>query len=155
MHVEINDKAKADRKLTGVSFIVSCVDGPKESNASGRCPYLELALASSGEVIKPGGKAFVSLVVGVNQSEVIVWLFQAPDCENAAQKKIQPVTVPCNQDKNWALSGDVSIELNAKTSYSGIRKEEICDKKTGTFVNVFTGEQILHFATGEPFPCTV
>ena len=162
MFVQINDKAKIDRNLTGVNYVIDCNDGPDvfpnpsngELIGSSICPNL---------TVSPFG--LQKLVVGGQQSQLIQWTFVAPDCEGAAQKKPDDVkTVNCSQDKNWDLSGDVSIDV---TGYQGDTKEQICDKKTGFFVNGTTGEVILvpnpAYDLGDPttgpalipVPCTV
>ena len=41
-------------------------------------------------------------------------------------------TVPCSQDNNWALAGEVSVDV---TGYQGDVKEFVCNKKTNTFFN--------------------
>ena len=125
MNVAINAKAKADRNLTGVQYEIACNPGPSGANAGSICPNL---------VISPSGSQ--KLVVDVNQSQLIQWTFTAPDCEGAAQKKVNPKTVPCTQDKNWALSGEVSVDV---TGYQGSLKEFVCNKKSGTFFNLATG----------------
>ena len=135
MNVEINAKAKADRNLTGVNYVIACNDGPTGPNASSICPNL---------TISPFGpqKLVVCPAAGCDeQSQLIQWTFIAPDCEGAAQKKPDDVkTVNCSQDQNYLLTGDVSIDV---TGYQGDTKEQICDKKTGWFVNGTTGEVIL------------
>ena len=135
MNVEINAKAKADRNLTGVQYEIDCNDGASGTNASTICPNL---------TISPFGVQKLQTCVSLGlppacgtQSQLIQWLFVAPDCEGAAQKKPADVkTVGCSQDKNWALSGDVSIDV---TGYQGDLKELVCNKKTDTFFNIFTG----------------
>ena len=137
MNVEINAKAKADRNLTGVQYNIACNDGPTGANASSICPNL---------TISPFGSQ--KLVVGGQQSQLIQWLFTAPDCEGAAQKKPAGVkTVPCTQDKNWALSGEVSIDV---TGYQGDTKEFVCNKKTNTFFNGLNNTGIACVVGGDP-----
>ena len=134
MNIEINTKAKADRNLTGVQYNVACNDGATGSNASSICPNL---------VITPDGLQKLQTCDSLGlpadcgtQSQLIQWVFVAPDCEDAAQKKDNPKTVPCSQDKNWALSGEVSIDVDG---YQGSLKEFVCNKKTNTFFNLVTG----------------
>jgi hypothetical protein len=134
MAVQINEKAKADANLDGVTYDVGCNDTSDGGNSSSICPFLTLTDSAGGK-----------LVIGETQATNIAWLFVAPDCEQSAQKKDAPRTVPCNQDKNWDLSGAVFINV---TGYQGDIKELLCDKKTGEFVNPFTG-----VATG--ISCTV
>ena len=126
MLVSINTKAKADRNLTGVRYNIACNNGPSGTFASSICSNL---------LIVPFGDQ--KLVVGGQQSQLIQWLFTAPDCEGAAQKKPAGVkTVGCSQSQNWTLSGAVSVDV---TGYQGDTKELVCNKKTDTFFNLFTG----------------
>ena len=127
--VRINPKAKADRNLTGVDYTVGCNDGPTGDNASGICEFID-----------SDDFGFNKLDVGVIQEQDIRWIFTAPDCVNSAQKKIDPITVPCSQDKNWFLSGEIFIDVG---NYQGFTKQELCDKKTGLWVSGTTGVPIL------------
>ena len=43
MLIEINDKAKADRNLTGINYFIACNDGASGPNASTICPNLVIA----------------------------------------------------------------------------------------------------------------
>ncbi|MCH8161129.1 MAG: hypothetical protein IIB88_04465 [Chloroflexi bacterium] len=140
MQVQINAKAKADRNLTGVDYTVGCNDGPTGTNAGSICPFIFSTDFGQNK-----------LVVGGVQEQNIQWLFTAPDCENSAQKKINPITVPCNQDKNWFLSGQIFIDVTG--GYQGFTKEELCDKKTSTWVNGSSGVPIL--INGETVACTL
>ena len=136
MQVQINEKSKDDANLTGINYRVGCNDLDEGANASSICPNLEFSDSAGGK-----------LVVGGQQSTNIQWTFTAPDCQNSAQKKVNPKDVPCNQDKNWVLSGQVFIDV---TGYQGSIKEDICDKKTGGLVNGSTGAPILFDHDNDP-----
>ena len=134
MSVEINSKAKLDSNLTSVTFDVACNDGASGAAASSICPNL---------TISPLGGATLTTCVSLGQAPGcgtqeldIQWRFVAPDCEGAAQKKVNPKTVGCDQDNNWTLSGEVSIDVTGRT---GSFKELVCNKKTDTFFNLTTG----------------
>ena len=58
--------------------------------------------------------------------------------------------MPCSQDKNWALEGDVFIDV---TGRHGFRKEAICNKKGDILVDGQTGEPKL--IDGEEIACIV
>ena len=139
MQVQINAKAAADRNLTGVDYTVACNDGPGGSNAGSICPFISSSSFGPNKL----------LVGGPGQN--IQWLFTAPDCVNSAQKKVNPITVGCSQDKNWFLSGEISIDV---FGYQGFVKEELCDKKTLSWVDGVTGAPLLDPA-GDPQPCTL
>ena len=136
MNVEINTKAKADGNLTGVQYFIDCNDGPDAGNASSICPNLTLNPTGLQKLvvcppIDPTDDP--PLPPCTTQEQSIQWTFTAPDCEGAAQKKADDVkTVGCTQDKNWFLSGEVSIDVRG---YQGTIKELICNKKTDTFFN--------------------
>ncbi len=140
MNVAINAKAKADRNLTGVQYEIAC-NPPEPNNGfhSSICPNLTISPFGPQKLVvcdEPVPTTCIS-----SQSQLIQWTFVAPDCEGAAQKKPAGVkTVGCSQDQNWLLDGAVSIDV---TGYQGDTKEQICDKKTGFFVNGTTGEVIL------------
>ncbi|MCH8161130.1 MAG: hypothetical protein IIB88_04470 [Chloroflexi bacterium] len=137
MLVRINPKAKADSNLIGVDYTVGCNDGPTGTNASSICPFID-----------SDDFGFNKLDVGIVQSQDINWIFTAPDCLQSAQKKTNPITVPCSQDKNWFLSGQIYIDV---IGYQGYVKQEICDKKTGLWVSGTSGVPILIF--GETIEC--
>ena len=135
MSVEINSKAKLDSNLATVRFDIACNDGASGAAASSICPNL---------TISPLGGATLTTCVSLDlapgcgtQELDIQWRFVAPDCEGAAQKKVNPKTVGCDQDNNWTLSGEVSIDVTGRT---GSFKELVCNKKTDTFFNLSTGE---------------
>ena len=151
MHIEINDKAIGNENFTGVDFIVACNDPVAVgANTSSICDNIESAqFTPSGQITK--------LTVGGTQELNIQWVFIAPDCEGAAQKKPADVkTVPCSQDKNWHLSGAISVDV---VGYQGFQKQEICDKKSGNWVSGLNGEPILiTLPSGEvigPFECVL
>ena len=139
MIVEINAKAKADGNLTGVNYVVGCNDARFDANANAGsiCPWLDIQ-----------GLGINKLDVGGTQSQTIAWTLVAPDCEGSAQKKTDPITVPCSQDKNWFLEGSIFVDV---TGYQGFVKEAICDKKSGLFVDGQTGEPKL--VGGEVVEC--
>ena len=153
MNVAINAKAKADGNLTGVNFTVGCNTRrfDKNENASSIC-------AEPSPFLTIQGKGNNTLTVCPEadpdcgtQSKVISWTFVAPDCEGAAQKKpAGTVTVPCSQDKNWALEGEVFIDV---TGYKGFASEAICNKKGDILVDGQTGEPKL--IDGEEIACIV
>ena len=157
MNVEINAKAKADGNLTGVDFIVGCNQERPDLNAntSGICAFLTIQGKGQNTlcVLDPAGVPVDSFcaLTGTAQSQLVQWEFVAPDCEGAAQKKpAGAVTVPCSQDKNWALEGDVFIDV---TGRHGFRKEAICNKKGDILVDGQTGEPKL--IDGEEIACIV
>ena len=173
MFVQINDKAKANSNLTGVNYRIGCNDGPTirdDNDPPGQiggsiCP--NLTISPFGPQKLEVCDTTCGTVCGTptcTQEQLIQWTFVAPDCEGAAQKKPDNVkTVNCSQDQNYLLQGEVSIDV---TGYQGDTKEEVCDKKTGFFVNGLTGEVILvpnpayDFLTNDvpafiPVPCTV
>ena len=156
MHIEINEKSIGNENFTGVDFIVACNDpvangaNTNSINAGSICDNIESAeFTPSGQISK--------LTVGGTQEMNIQWVFIAPDCEGAAQKKPADVkTVPCSQDKNWHLSGAISVDV---VGYQGFQKQEICDKKSGNWVSGLNGEPILiTLPSGEvigPFECVL
>ena len=56
-------------------------------------------------------------------------------------------TVRCSQDQNYALSGEVSIDVEG---YQGDIKELICNKKTNTFFNGKDDTGIACVVGGDP-----
>ncbi len=142
MSVAMNPKAAADANLLGVDFTIDCNPGPAGHDI---CENLTLS---------PTGlqKLFFD-----SSPLQLQWLFIAPDCEQAAQKKDDPKTVPCDQDTNWDLSGEISIDV---FGYQGTDKQDICDKKTLTLFDGKTGQQILIDTDGDtvgdtPVACTL
>ena len=134
MSVEINSKAKLDSNLTSVTFDVACNDGASGAAASSICPNLTISPLGSHLLETCDSQG---LPTGCGSQVVdIEWTFVAPDCEGAAQKKVNPKTVGCDQDNNWQLSGEVSIDVTGRT---GSVKELVCNKKTDTFFNLTTG----------------
>ena len=125
MLIRINQKAILASHLTGFEFQVGCND-PADLDHS-ICPNV---------TFDPSAGLY-ELVVGGDEEMLLEWVFIAPDCEGAAQKKVNPKTVPCNQDNNWDLEGAVFVDVTAR---QGSLKELVCNKKTDTFYNVFTGE---------------
>ncbi len=148
MNVAINAKAKADGNLTGVNFSVACTDERfgANDNASTICPYLTiqgkgnqtLTVCDDLNGITAAGNGLPEPCT--TQSQKIQWTFVAPDCIDAAQKKINPITVPCSQDKNWTLAGAISIDV---TGYKGFAQDAICNKKGNILVDGQTGEPKL------------
>ena len=139
MKIEINAKAKADSNRTGVQYTIACNYGPSGSNAGSICPNLVISPVGSQKLVVCATDPDTGELIDPDcntQEQSIQWLFTAPDCEDAAQKKDDPKTVPCSQDKNWFLSGEVSIDVDG---YQGSLKELVCNKKTDTFWNVFGG----------------
>ena len=157
MFIQINEKAKNDSNLTGINYTIGCNDGPNLfANGSDKligssiCPNLTISpFGSQKLVVCPvAGSTLAAADVHFSdngeepcdtqsQSQLIQWTFVAPDCEGAAQKKPAGVkTVPCSQDKNWALSGEVSVDV---TGYQGSIKELVCNKKTNTFFILSSG----------------
>ena len=155
MNVEINAKAKADGNLTGVNFDVGCQSQRfgQNDNASSICaPWLTIQGKGQNTlcVLDANGDPVDPLCFGTSQSQEIRWTFVAPDCQDAAQKKDNPLTVPCSQDKNWELSGEVFLDV---AGYHGFSKEAICNKKGDILVDGQTGEPKL--LDGQVIPCIV
>ncbi len=164
MNVEINAKAKADRNLTGVNYRIDCNDlsfwdaaDVFRPDPNSICPNLTISPFGAQKlcVLHPDGAPVDNLCgpgpTGFRQSDLIQWTFVAPDCEGAAQKKpAGTVTVPCSQDKNWALEGSVFIDV---TGYQGFSTEAICNKKGDILVDGQTGEPKL--VDDEVVPCVV
>ena len=139
MRIRINQKAILESNLTGVEFEVGCND-PADLDHS-ICPNVSF-VPSAG---------LYNLVVGGDEELLLEWVFIAPDCEGAAQKKVNPKTVPCNQDNNWDLEGAVFDDVTAR---QGSLKELVCNKKTNTFFNLTTGEDtgVVCVVGGDPQP---
>ena len=144
MAIRINDKAKASSNLTGINYVIGCNNGPDIFAPVGNpVPQLVGSTICPNLTVSPSGtqKLVVCESIGLptdcgTQSQLIQWVFVAPDCEGAAQKKVNPKTVPCTQDANWDLTGDVFVDV---TGYQGSIKELVCNKKTNTFFNLVTG----------------
>ena len=147
MSVEINSKAKLDSNLTSVRFDIACNAGAAGAAASSICD--NLTITPLGSVLLETCDS-LGLPTGCGEQEMnITWLFVAPDCEGAAQKKSDPKTVGCDQDNNWTLSGEVSIDV---TGRAGSVKELVCNKKTDTFFNLNTGDTGISCQLGQTQP---
>jgi hypothetical protein len=145
MRIRINDKAILDSNLTGVEFDIGCNDGGA-TDLNSICPNVAFTPPAGrfnlvvSDVCDAVSAGIAGCLSGVDNM-LLEWVFIAPDCEGAAQKKVNPKTVPCSQDANWDLEGAVFVDV---VSYQGSIKELICNKKTNTFFWV-TGAD-----TGQP-----
>ena len=160
MFIQINEKAKADTNLTGINYTIGCNDGPN------------LFLPGTGDTKQVGGTICPNLTINpfgtqklvvcpvltagsngpgpcTSQSQLIQWLFVAPDCRDAAQKKDNPKVVNCSQDQNYALSGEVFVDVDG---YQGDTKEFVCNKKTNTFFTGLADTGIACTVGGDPQP---
>ena len=168
MNIEINAKAKADRNLTGVQYTIACNDGPQIIQIPGGkkiggsiCPNLTISPFGPQKLVVclvagatlTAGLDILDPINGVvppctTQSQLIQWTFVAPDCQGAAQKKPDAAKrVNCSQDRNYALSGEVSVDV---TGYQGSIKEFVCNKKTNTFFNGLVDTGIPCTVGGDP-----
>ncbi len=158
MFIQINDKAKADTNLTGINYTIGCNDGPT---------LVVIGGANAGKQI--GGSICDNLTISPfgtqklvvcdepvpapcesSQVQLIQWKFVAPDCEGAAQKKPDDAKrVNCSQDQNYALSGEVFVDVDG---YQGSTKEFVCNKKTNTFFNGLLDTGIPCVVGGAPQP---
>ena len=155
MFIEINAKAKADTNLTGINYTIGCNNGPNifapvgnpqpQLVGSSICPNLTISPFGAQKLVvcdEPVPAPCLS-----SQQQLIQWTFVAPDCEGAAQKKDNPKVVNCSQDQNYALSGEVFVDV---TGYQGSTKEFVCNKKTNTFFNGLNNTGIACTVGGDP-----
>ena len=168
MHIRINDKAKADSNLTGINYTIGCNDGPNlflpgtgdTKQVGGTiCPNLTISpFGAQKLVVCPVNSNTFAADLHINgetdptcetQEQLIQWTFVAPDCVDAAQKKDNPKVVNCTQDQNYALSGEVFVDVDG---YQGDTKEFVCNKKTNTFFTGLADTGIACTVGGDPQP---
>ena len=143
MQIAINAKAKSDTNLTGINYTIGCNDGPAGTFFGSICPNLTVSpFGTQKLVVCPADEPDCG-----SQSQVIQWRFVAPDCRDAAQKKVNPKVVNCSQDQNYALSGEVFVDVDG---YQGSIKEFVCNKKGNTFFNGLIDTGIPCTVGGDP-----